>query len=364
MEGRLKMNKTFSGFILFSILAIGLVTYAQAQIDPEFKGVPSDCQVFEGTQQIPGGNKTTKMLNCKWIIEDIQLDDLITVEQDLTDEEKEVIDDAKECRDDPECEDPTVTPPPKDPDYDKDGIIDQDDKLKEQRDSACQQAERFPDDLKKQDLCNSLDQATQCEQGINESQPVQENRFFLTTDFVMSIWRHWNYDTEYVLGVLTAANLECHYQRTILEPLILGPQYKDIQEANVVDAVPNHRDRATQKVGIQQPRLTTAAFANSLDVAFDALCDSTHIDRLTKADYGCPTRTYDIIYQANLRKDPNYREWENPNPSWNYTTSEAWQNAEEYKVNPKIAMPLGATEKFIVITPQQGIWAFKVNTDD
>jgi hypothetical protein len=356
-----KMSKTLLGFIVFSVLAIGFLSYANAEEDPRFIGVEPECREFTGTQITPLGNKTTIMLDCKWVIESIEGPKVGVVQPDLTPEEVKVIKDAMKCRTDPTCKPPVIAEPPENPDTNDDGKIDREEMIEQNKKRACERAEKT-DDTKDDDLCSSWIEASFCEQGIDESEPVQTHRFFLTTDFVLSAWRHHDYDNDYQLKILTAANLECKYQRTILEPIILGPQYLGFTRQSE-DIQPYHADQVEltpwRDYRVEHHRLTPSVFANANDQAYSALCNSDHISKATKADYKC------------LKQEPKDRDWERDVKNTSGVIpvkSKALDNYLDYKQNPKVAVPIGATGKFIIIdnfesSTDDTKWTFKVEQD-
>ncbi len=166
-------------------------------------------------------------------------------------------------------------------------LTDREELIKDNTERACEASEKDPEDLLKYDLCRSWEEAGECERGINESAPVQTNEFFLTTDFILSQWRHHDYSVTSTLVVLTSANLECFYQRTILEPITLGPRYDNLAKADAVIDL-DHQERAAD---IFQPihplELTPAVHATSQQVATDALCANRNYISAWE-DYGCP----------------------------------------------------------------------------
>ena len=378
--------------LAFTVLTLA-GTYATvfAQLNPDFADVESECQTFEGNQTFPNGTKVSQLLDCKWLKEfwiPNQTPPITAVQDNLTDEEIEVIKEAIKCRSDPYCNPPTPTPhvtAPIDSD-DPDEILDL---AEENRKRACDQLRADPEDLAKQDLCDALTEAKLCEQGINESQPVQKHRFFLTTDFQLSIWRHWDYNKNYVLGVLTSANLECLYQRTILEPIILGQQYKDIQEATINDIQPYHGDMVSRPdYRVEHQQLTASVFANANKVAENAVCNLEQFKTVWK-DYGCPPKPLLSVCHMPTDKELLQLHKQMWIPEWEHTPIKeyyqaihdecVWKmenavvlevgwydryidstkpmvNLKEYKLNPKTTQPIGIPKTFIIVEPQQGNW--------
>ena len=176
-------------------------------------------------------------------------------------------------------------------------VVDEEDKPDEQTEredmindnieESCRASMEDPDDLLKYDLCRSWQLAGECERGINESAPVQTHGFFLTTDFILSQWRHHDLDTAGALTVLTSANLECFYQRTILEPITLGVRYGNLAKADAVIDL-DHQERAEDIFQPIHPQeLTPAVHATTQKVATDALCANRNYISAW-LDYGCP----------------------------------------------------------------------------
>ena len=371
------------GYIVFTVCAIGFISYANAEIDEKYQDVPPECQEFIHTEETTLGNKTTTLLNCKWLIEEITPPSINVKQPDLTPEEEKVIDDAKKCREDPECERPPVIEPEKV----YDDLTEEEEKLEKARDKIDNYCADFKDSPVEIIACDSYKTIKLCEQGINESYPVQKHRFFLTTDFELSVWYFLNYrvGVDYVVGVLQKAKLECEYQRDILEPIILGPQYQDIADANVNYTQPYHGDVALSGNIILPLRLTPAVFANSLQVAEDTRCSLRQFQS-SWVDYGCtkppvqdcymPTdeqlmNIYNKIWQEEFRDTPIkeiYQEkydtclskvasMELKEPTWymDYLNSlQPMRNYNNYFKNPISAVPIGIPDIGVEITGCSG----------
>jgi hypothetical protein len=277
--------------LVFAAALAIIMPFAYADED-EFAGVDSECLRYESVDVTGVGNVTTKQLICKWEIKEIAKPKVSAV-QNMTDAEKELIKEAIKCRSDPECA-PVVTEPPKK----SKKVLTQEEELLEEAQTKIQRYCEQPglEGLKLL-ACQSYQGAKLCEQGINESQPVQKHRFFLTTDFELSIWYHFNYDKglSWVVGVLQKAKLECDYQRDILEPIILGPQYANIEKATRNDGQPYHAEMAASKSIIQRLETTPAVFANANNVAFETKCNTGHFAGSWQ-DWGCPVKTVQDCY--------------------------------------------------------------------
>jgi hypothetical protein len=332
--------------IIASIVAILAVTYGVtfAQADTDFKDITPQCLRYNSTDYLETQNVTKKQLICEWeIIEITEFKPKVGATQNNTDAEIEIIEEATECRNDPNCDKPQEAPYVA-PAISED-IVDILEHRQKRINNYCAD---WRDDPMEQLACETYKAVKLCEQGIDESFPVQEHRYFLTTDFEMSIWYHFQYRTgiDYVVGELQKARLECDYQRNILEPIILGPRYQDIADANVIDGAPHHSEMVSTDYRVQHQRLTPAVFNIATNNAFDALCA---IPGINGADYGCPLPELDGEDAFDVQRDVK-------NPKGYLTMEERFGNNLPYQKSQAYAQnEVGFTRDTIVLDAS-GLW--------
>ncbi len=361
------------------IFALGAFYWAYAEIDEKYMDAPSECKEFISTEETILGNKTTSLLNCKWLIEDIT-PPKIKVQQDCDAECKEVIKHAIECRESnwtlEGCYGTgTVEEPTYDPDPD---LTDEQNELLEEADEKFNARCVDQDNLDKADtaFCNLYAERDLCERGYLESEPIQTHDYFLTSNWKIGIWYMFDYKNEQALENMNAAVEECDAQKQL--QIDLGPYYLNMYLATRVDAVPNHRDLAT---GIFQPihplELTPAVHATSIKVAEDTRCSLRQFQSTWK-DYPCKQaviescRMYNdaelmVIYETQWRPEflntpikEYYQEIydkclktmaaNEPKVMWDFRDSQAWINADNYRNNSIDAIPIGIPKSGVIIT--------------
>lgn len=371
--GLLQLPRLLTGFVIFSILAVGLVSYSNADdIDEKYYDVPFECKEFINTEETILGNKTTYLLNCKKLIEELTPPKIKVIIDDCDEECEEIIEKAIECREDPECEDPTEEPPKGDPNDNgkQNDLLEEADKKYNARCVG-------KDNLDKADtaFCNLYAERSLCERGYLESQPIQTHNFFLTSNWKIGIWTMFDYKTEMALSTMNQAVEECIAQKRL--QVDLGPYYLDMYLATIIDAVPNHRDLALDMFQPIHPlELTPAVHAMTVKVAEDTRCSLRQFQSTWK-DYNCiqeieSCRMYSdaeltVIYETQWRplfaitpikvyyqeiydKCLIMMEANEPKDQWTFKDSQAWINADNYRKDSINAIPIGVPKSGIIIT--------------
>jgi hypothetical protein len=295
------LDKLVLSFTLFSVIAIGFLSFANADEDPDFTDVESECARFEGTQEFTNGTKVTKMLDCKWVTEEWipNMVDIVTVIQtDLTEEEKQVIKDAIKCRSNPTCEKPTVTPVTEVPlEIPK----------KEQRtidvinDIMCKKHKL---DESERELCRLAGSLTLCSQGIEKLGTIQETRTFLLSTEVPDPTKSWDYlHSNVYLTILIKADQECQATWTHLYNDILSPEYAN-KVWGVNDFQPYHGDLSLADRTYSSPDLPTWMPASENLRAQKAICDMPYTDQFKKQQ-GCVK-----VYEGTFKNNTGMTEYE------------------------------------------------------
>lgn len=306
------------GFVVLLIFIIGAITWANAEIDEKYQDVSPECREFIHEEETTLGNKTTTLLDCKWLIEEITPPKISVVIDDCDEECKAVIEKAITCRES---------------NYTLEGCIATgqveryipDPELTEEQNELLEEAEEKYDARCNKDnpdkadtaFCNLYAERDLCERGYLESEPIQTHDFFLTSNWKLGIWTMFDYDNETALRIMNAAVEACTAQKRL--QIDLGQWYLDVHLATVIDAVPNHRDLAKD---IFQPihplELTPAVHANSIIVAEDTRCSLIQF-KTTWVDYGCTPKPIQDCYMPTDEQLMNIY-------------NELWR--EEYKTTP------------------------------
>ncbi len=374
------MNKLLFSFVVLSIGAIGFLSFVNAQefdfteIEPECKG---PYQAFEATLL---GNKTTTVYQCIWVDVQITKPVISVIIEDCDAECKKVIETANKCRESNytlegcygtgKVQEPQYTPDP--------GLTDDQNKLLEEADEKYDARCAGKDNLDKADtaFCNLYAERSICERGYLESEPIQTHDYFLTSNWKVGIWTMFEYKKQMALGVMSAAVEECTAQKRL--QIDLGPYYLDMYLATINDGTPYHADVAGQVFQPIHPlELTPAVHAASIKVAENTRCTERQFQS-SWVDYGCvqgpiescsmPTDAelliiYDtqwrpeflntpikVYYQEIYDKCLEMMENGKPKQRHSYKTSQAYINAENYKINPLYSMPIGIPKSGIPIT--------------
>ncbi len=380
--------KLLIGYAIFAVAAISFLSFVNAE-EVDFTQITPECKgPFSVIEETILGNKTTTVWNCLWV--DVQLEPRpITVIQNTTDKEKKIIKDAKECRESnytlPGCFGSGAvvpfTPRP--------GLTPEQNKLLDEADEIYNaRCGKGTDNLDKDDteLCNLYAERSLCERGYEESEPIQSHDWFVTSLWKTNIWLMFDLDTEAALKKMMSAVEGCTAQDTLHDEL--GRWYLNRQKANIIDAVPNHRDLAAN---IYQPihpmELTPAVHATTIKVAVDTRCElrqfmSTWIDyKCPKVEKHCEMPTDEFIAAAELALVPA-KEWYisqallnqfyegkevrkfyqeryveciepdkgNPNPDFDIIKeTQPYKNREVYRTDPKASTPYWVPDQSVTI---------------
>ena len=360
---------------IFVLLAMGALYMAYGDdIDEKYYDVPFECKEFISTQETILGNKTTYLLDCKKLIEELIPPKIKVIIDDCDEECEKLLEKVKECREDPECEDPKVDPP----------YIPEDD-LTEEQNELLEEAEKIytarcvnEDNLNKADtaFCNLYAERDLCERGYLESEPIQTHDFFLTSNWKVGIWTMFDYKTERALSIMNQAVEECTAQKKL--QVMLGAWYYDLYVATIIDAVPTHTELAANVFQPIHPlELTPAVHATSIKVAENTRCTERQFQSTWK-DYDCKQEVIEscrmysdselmVIYETQWRPEflttpikVYYQEIfdkcmdmmaaNEPKDQWDYRDTQAWINADNYLKDSINAIPIGIPKSGVIIT--------------
>jgi len=294
-----------------AVIFAGIMAYAE--IDEKYQGVTSECDESIIIQNVTNGTITTSIAHCEWIVVEIHKD-IIAVEQpDLTPEEQEVIDEAKECREDDFCDRPQlqceppmtlnilgdrcVTPPPK---------VECDAVCKEKKTTELLK-KIYCEDTKilrasQQDLCNAINELSECSQGILKLETIQETRSFLITLFIPDEDKAYDFaHTNVYLGKLLKAQQECRATWVELYGNILSAEYAG-KVPTSLDSTPYHADFSTATR--EYPAHKTPEGMMDVEAQraqTDAICTLQQFGNIFKKQQGCDS-SYLLDYPSYYAK--------------------------------------------------------------
>jgi hypothetical protein len=166
------LNKTFLGAVILFAVAIGFLSYANAEADNStknvFEGVEPECREIHTAKTINGTVYENHLLDCKWFAQE-----MASAKQNLTSSEQEALDELVEKRKSGESE-VTIdlsylkepSPLPK--------VVS--DKIPE----SCTRTNPSPSDIEE---CNIDTKMGFCERGIQSTSPIQQYEYFAVTEY-------------------------------------------------------------------------------------------------------------------------------------------------------------------------------------
>lgn len=164
--------KILIGYAVFVILAVGFLSYANAESNSTnvFEGVTPDCREIHTAETINGTVYEKHLLDCKWFAQDM----VTAIQEDLTDEEQSVLDKIQEQKDSG-----NYTTPEIDLDYikDYDGIPKT---ITDVIPESCKRQNPSSTDIEE---CNIDTKMGFCERGIQSTSPIQQYEHFAVTEY-------------------------------------------------------------------------------------------------------------------------------------------------------------------------------------
>jgi hypothetical protein len=284
------MAKIFTSVtVALFIVAIGVSTVYAENEKNVFEGVEPECTEIHTAETINGTVIEHHLLDCKWYA----IDMATAIQEDLTDEEQEVIDKAKECREDSNCEQPTINLDYLSEDYGGIPKTVSSDVVPE----SCTRTNPSPSDIEE---CNIDTKMSFCERGIQSTSPIQQYEYFAVTEYTPRDDLQIDLNT----GATSIANKlkdyeECRAELGLIIDLNKTHYVGIAKQVAKGEYNPYHADFVTSDfvfpAGETEATESEIVFAERR--AHDTFCAIEYIQESVRVEQGCEPKKYEGTYK-------------------------------------------------------------------
>jgi hypothetical protein len=283
------MNKTLLGFVLFSVMAIGFLSFANAEQDNStkniFEGVTPTCTEIHTAETINGTVIEHHLLDCKWYAMD-----MASAKQfNLTQTEIETLEKVKKEREagnQPAIDLTYLETPSSIPKITGRDVIPE----------SCQRNNPSPGDIEE---CNLDTKKSFCERGIQSTSPIQQYEYFNVSEYVPRDDLQIDLQKNTSLVKKLKAYEECRAELVLIIKLNKTHYVGISKEIEKGEYNPYHADFVTSDFVF--PAGETKADASEIKFqerkALDTFCAIEYIQESLRKAQGCPAKIYEGEYK-------------------------------------------------------------------